>query len=416
METRESLQTKMKESCITSLDSTNKAVVQASVGLGKTRLCLETLAHYNPDKITWLTNSEELRDIDTPNEFIKWGYEYLLAKTNILCYQSACKLEGVDLGFVIADEFDFGISEQYIKGIINNNFDKFLGVSGTYTEDKLRMLEELDLPLVYSISTNEVQDLEILNKTKVIFVEFELDTDKTRKIQTKDKSWMSSENEQYCYIEGQFIYNIIQLEALKKQANTHFNVARIPGFNYDEFKKKKSAISMKLKWIASQRAKILHTLDSSKRIARRISNRVLQNPNNKVLIFSTLTEHLDSFVKHTVHSKNKKDNTVFEDFNSGLIREAGCISVADRGKNFVGLNIGLFESYDGSSTKGLQRLGRFCRLLEGDSTIYVLVPYYWNKQGKRLPTRAAGWSLSMFANYILDDSNSQTIHLNDLIL
>lgn len=58
---------------------------------------------------------------------------------------------------------------------------------------------------------------------------------------------------------------------------------------------------------------------------------------------------------------------------------------------------------------------RLARLMADDvATLYVLVPYYRNKQNKRLPTRAAGWSLSMFSNYQLNESNSKTIHIKDL--
>lgn len=414
--TREEIQTKMKEACITSLEECNKAVVQASVGLGKTRLCLETLAHYNPPKITWLTNSETLRDVDSPAEFVKWDYTYLLEKTTFMCYQTACRLENQDLGFVICDEFDFAISPEYIKGITKNKYDKLLGVSGTYTDEKLAILAELELPLVYQVTTNQVQDLGILNKTKVVFVEYDLDTTKSRLIKTKDKQWMTSENEQYLYWENQYISSLIKYLDVKKTIDEHYSGKNvIQGFSYESYKKIRTGHAVKMKYAASQRAKILHTLDSSKRIARQISDAILaKDSKNKVLIFSCLTEQLDSFVEYTVHSKNKKGNTVFDDFNEGIIREAGCISIADRGKNFVGLNYGIFSDFDGSSTKGLQRLGRFCRLLEGDSTIYVEIPYYTNKQGKRLPTRAAGWAISMFANYILDESNSETVNFKDL--
>lgn len=413
---REEVQSEAKAAIIESLDLCNKAVVNMTVGLGKTKLTLDILAHYNPDRITWLTTSETLRDVETPKEFIKWQYEHLLYKSSMYCYQTAYKFENQDLGFIVCDEVDFILdSPEYIKSITNNRYSKLLLVSGTYTEDKLKKLQELNIPLVYSITTSEAQSLGILNNTQITFLEFDLNREKTRKIETKTKSWMTSENEQYQYLEGQFIYNIIQYEALKKQADTHYSVARIPGFNYDEFKKKKAAVQMKLKWIASQRAKLLHTLDSSKNIARVLSNGLLMNENNKVIIFSTLTNHLDSFVPVTLHSKNKKGSTALDDFNTGRIRELGAISVLDRGANLVGLNNSIFESYDGSSTKGTQRQGRNLRLdSEDTANIYVLIPYYYTKQNKRIPTRSLAWAFSMFSNYELNDSNFKQINFKDL--
>jgi hypothetical protein len=64
----------------------------------------------------------------------------------------------------------------------------------------------------------------------------------------------------------------------------------------------------------------------------------------------------------------------------------------------------------------IQRLGRNARLDSEDTAhIYVLLPYFTNKAGKRLPTRAVGWAYSGFANYKLDETNSKTISIKDLL-
>lgn len=413
---RNTIQSEMKEAAIKSLDLCNKAVLKASVGIGKSLVTLQVADHYKPTKLTWLTNSEELRDKDAPQEFFKFGYEHLYEVCTFMCVQTACKLEGVDLGFIILDEADFACTEVYLNSVLKNKYDKCLMVSGTFTEEKLELLESKGFPLVYDITTNQAQELEILNKTNIVFVEFDLSTEKNIKVETKFKSWMSSENELYLYQENQFISTIIAYEKLKKGCSDHYSgIKKIDGFNYEKFKQDKLNYQKKLKWIASARAKVLHTLNSSKQLARRISDKLLNNESNKVMIFSSLTEHLDSFVPYTVHSKNKKGNTCLEDFNKGLIREVGVISMIDRGKNMVGLNNGIFESYDGSETKMIQRLGRLARLtVDQEATLYVLLPYFYNKSGKRLPTRAVGWAYSGFSNYQLDSTNSKTIQLKDL--
>jgi superfamily II DNA or RNA helicase len=410
------IQSEMKEAAIKSLDLVNKAVLKASVGIGKSLVALQIADHYKPTKVTWLTNSEELRDNDAPAEFFKWGFEHLHEVTTFMCVQSACKLQGEDLGFIILDEADFACTEVYFNAILNNNYTKCLLVSGTYTEEKLVLLESLGFPLVYDISTNEAQDLGILNNTFIHFVEYDLDKTKDILVETKTKSWYSSENDLYVYQENQFIATIIAYEKLKKSCKDHYDgVAPIPNFNYDQFKRDKLNYQKKLKWIGSARAKVLHTLNSSKRIARTLADKILEGEDNKVMIFSSLTEHIDSFVPHTIHSKNKKGNKNLDLFNQGVIRELGVISMIDRGKNMVGLNYSIFESFDGSETKMIQRLGRNARLDSEDTAhIYVLLPYFTNKAGKRLPTRAVGWAYSGFNNYRLDDSNSRTFHINQL--
>lgn len=420
---RNVLQKEIVESCITSLTQVGRAAVIASVGIGKSKMTLDILAHFNPDEIIWLTSNEVLRDVDTPLEFMKWGYEYLLDKTEIMCVQTAYKIKGRHFKFLVLDEGDAVLTDKYIEAVSNNTFDYILVVTGTITQEKKDVLDSLSIPIVYEISNQEAQDLNILNKIKFVFVEYMLSTEKTYVKKTKYKEWKTSENEEMQYIEGQYMKVLLPFLAVKKTIDDYYSKG-IPfpeGENYTSLKAKKDTLKRSLDWVNSQRYRFLQSLDSSVDLSKRIILKHLKTDGDKVIVFGGLTEQVERVCLHTYHSKNKKGNTSIEDFNSGKIRLMGVCSALDRGKNMSGLNIGIFKDFDSSSTKAGQRLGRFARLaVDQEATVYFLVPYYmkrvWNKEKsvyemRRTPTRASAWLESALVNYRVDEYNSTTIRV-----
>lgn len=420
MKTKDVIQKEMKSAVITSLEDCNEVAIKASVGMGKTKVLLEVLDYFNPPKITWLTSDTELRDKDTVNEFHKWGYAHLLERTNILCYQTAYKTSGEDLGFVVMDEADFSLTPEYIKSITDNTYSKCVMASGTYTDKQREFIEELGFSLVYELTTGEAQEHEALNKTKVVFVEYELSTVKDRLIQVKDRSWFSSENADYVYQNDS--YNAAYKEYLRMSEliSNHYNgIEVIEGFVYADYKSSRNAARNRMKFAASRRAKILHTLKSSRTHTISIARRLQAVEGNKVLVFSALTAQSDYVCQYTYHSKNKKDNPNMDNFNEGIINTLGVVGIVNRGKNLEGLNYAIMESYDGSATKGNQQLGRLARLaVDKVATIYVLVPYYTayvNNEIKRFPTRAAGWAQDRYMSADLSEDSFRTIHINKLL-
>jgi superfamily II DNA or RNA helicase len=420
---RNEIQKEITEASIASLNASGKAGVIASVGIGKSKITLDILSSINPDKITWITSNEQLRDVDSPNEFYKWGFEHLLDKTTFVCYQTAYKWEDVDMGFVVYDEGDVLLTEEYIKSHINNNQDKVLWVSGTITQDKRRILKDtLEIPVVYEISNQQSQDLGVLNKTNFVFVEYELSLEKTYKKVTKTKSWMTSENEEYNYIESKYMKVLLPFLAIQKKMDNHFNKG-IPfpnGETYSSLKEQKIRLIKSMQWINNERYRFLQGLNTNLQVTKGIlKEHYYGNDKDKMVVFAGLTSQIEKVCKHTYHSKNKKGSTVIDDFNSDKIRVMGVCSALDRGKNMVGLNIGVWSDFNSSHTKLGQQIGRFCRLAaDQEATLYFLIPFYkkrvWNKEEsryeyRRTPTRASAWLESALINYRLDSTNSKTI-------
>jgi superfamily II DNA or RNA helicase len=428
--TREEMQQQAVEAAIVALEQCGRTSLLMGTGSGKTKTTLDILKHFNPSKITWLTNSEQLRDITAPSEFLKWDMEYLMERTTFMCYQTAYKLEGVDLGFVIADEADYSLTDEYSKVYVNNNIDKLLMVTASIRDEQRALLDEL-APTVFSFSTQEAQDAGILNKTRYVFVEYMLDTTKNVDMEVGGKKWKTSEQEQYDYLERQYTSALITYLSIKKRVDDWY-AALFPSGDVRMLLSQKTAASRKLKWINNNRFSFLMKLKSSIFVTKKILNKIYyENDTNKALVFSTYTEELEKVCKYTYHSKNKgnkkEPNPNIDLLNKGDIRVLGVCQAINRGANLVGVNHAVLKDYDGSHVKGQQRIGRMCRLLAQDeATIWILRPYFMKKikvktgedtfitEVRRTPTRAIAWSDKMLADFRLDDSNSSTINYLDL--
>jgi superfamily II DNA or RNA helicase len=423
--TREEMQTEAREAAITALTADSRASLIMGTGTGKSKTVLDIIKHFNPSKITWLTNSEELRDRTAPDEYIKWDCEYLLDRTTFMCYQTAYTLVGQDLGFVVADEFDFSITEEYIKVYNANTIDKLLGVTASYRENQLEALTSI-APIVYTFSTQDAQDAGILNKTKYVFVEYMLSTAKDIRMEVGNKNWMTSEQEQYDYLERQYTSALISYLSAKALVDAWYNTI-FPEGDIRIMLSDKTNKLKKLKWINNQRFSFLMKLNSSRTVARALLNRIhTQKPKDKVIVFASYTDQIDKLCTHTYHAKNKgtkKDpNPNITLLNEGTINELGVCQSINRGANLVGLNHAVLVDYDGSHVKGQQRIGRLCRLLASDeATIWILRPFYMKKvkvkkedgtfvfETRRTATRAIAWSETMLADFRVDDNNSRTI-------
>ena len=68
-------------------------------------------------------------------EFIKWGYEHVLDRVDIVCYASAYKLENEHYQVVVYDEIRLGLSPEYRKFFENNTWDRLLFMTATVPEE-----------------------------------------------------------------------------------------------------------------------------------------------------------------------------------------------------------------------------------------------------------------------------------------
>lgn len=398
------------------LDSDRKNTLVLGTGFGKSKLTmiiLEKLFEAKEltihSKILLLSDSEKLRDINWKEDFEKWGYSWMWDIVQSECYQTAYKWENTKWDFVIADEIDFGLTEEFSKVFTNNDIDMILGLTGYIDPVKAPLVESI-APVIVTYSTQDAQEDGILNSTQVVFVEYDLSRNpKDITVNyTKDgveKTFSQSENDAYSYHEDKCNMFFGMMLKLKEDPDVIF---KLDSTKLQDLRN----LDYKYKRAIADRKKLLHNGISSRAVAQRLIREVLKNPVNKIVTFSVLTDQADSINEFTFHGKNKKGNTNLKDLSAGTIRSLGVCKAINRGMNLVGLNNLILESYEGSKTAFHQRHGRGMRLNPDQKMyMYIMLPYYRKKiqspenKGEfvwvKRPTQMVKWAENMLEDYNL---------------
>lgn len=417
---RESVQQEAKAAW---LNSNHLNTIIVGTGGGKSKIAIDLMKDVAPNRILLLTNSEHLRDNNWRDEFVKFNaMMYWDNHVTSECYQTVYRWENTEWDLVIADELDFAMSPAYQRFFQNNICHKILGLTGFCTEDKKGLLA-LYAPVCYEISTQEMQDLNLLNKSKFIFVEFPLSKAKT--IQQKKKNggtFMVSENDQYKYYHAE-----VQKAAIVRSAI--MQKYRMQNISYED-KPDYKAADWKFISMAAKRKSILNNLSTSITVVRGLLDKILVNPDNKVLIFSALTAQCDK-LPNPFHGKSDYDTSGIEKLNSGEIKTLSVCKKVNRGVNLQGVNFLIKESFDSSETDFQQTHGRLMRLRPDQTAYYiVLLPFYEdlvkveekNTLGSRstvtfkktlLSTQAASWADKMMNSF--SKAHSKTVKLDSTL-
>jgi superfamily II DNA or RNA helicase len=359
-----------------------------------------------------LVNSTNLRDNGWKAEFIKWGEEELYNLFTVECYQTVYKWRDTEWSFVLADEGDFSLTEEYSKFYINNKYDCLLLLTATVSEDKKALLDII-APVTFRYSTQQAQQDGVLNKSVFVQVNFDLDNkDKYVEVKRGKNMFFFTEQQHYAYIEGQFRKQQILCNTLKSRSHRHeLGLIVMDAKTLSTHEKELSWAEKKAQMIATQRMNLLFNLKSSRLATQQVVKRILQKSGTKVLIFSKRTEQIDKLCKYTYHS-NSPDNSSVSAFNGDDTRVLGVVDAMNRGVNLVGVTHIVKESYNGSSTDFQQQHGRGTRLSPDDTMMFIAMVPYWSDGGVRTATQAETWFTKMTADF--DLSGLKTIELSAL--
>ena len=129
----------------------------AGTGFGKSRCGVLAVRHIlgSGDRALVLVPTTQLQD-QFKQEFIKWGCEDILPRVEILCYQSAHKMEGKHYHVVVCDEIHLGLSEVYREFFNKNSYDRLLCLTATIPEEpEYRMVLVNLAPICFTITLDE---------------------------------------------------------------------------------------------------------------------------------------------------------------------------------------------------------------------------------------------------------------------
>lgn len=401
-----------------------KASLEIGTGLGKSKIAIElvkeelenvpVLPEPRDGTVLILVDSERMRDTDWIEQCNKFGLN--LGLVQIECYQTVYKWIDKYFYAVIADEWDFSLTEEYSKFYFNNHYTMLVAMTAYVDERKWELRDKI-APVCFKYSTQEGQRAGMLNKTKFYQVNFDLRQVKDIKVEMKKGgSFMQSETQAYLYPDQKFNENLIALTSTRKKLMK----AEILGEETEELAKKVQNHEWGFKMFARKRQEVLHSLTSSKLVAQALITKIHEEPGNKILVFSKLTEQIDKITEHTYHGKNKnkkEEASKIDLLSAGSINTLGVCESITRGVNLVGVNVLIMESYIGGRTGFQQKHGRGVRLEVDDLMSYfILVPHVWDRLKKvneetgrvtydwiRRPTQAYHWFKEMTSEFDMTD-------------
>jgi superfamily II DNA or RNA helicase len=327
--------------------------------------------------------------------------------------------------------------EEYFRliDIALKNNQSVIGLTGTPNKEeefKSKVLYK-SLPILYEYYDSAKDGL--INKRKYFLFQYELSDEFKVEVKAKARSWKQGEKSRYVEIERifnesketieKFYFNQIKSRVnilLAGQAQESYKrfFVKLTSRNLDYFreiywnmmKSKKAPYNLyksmrfladedyakfgmkadfyarkapepirsefyKYIWARNERKKFLLNLESSAFIARAFKHKILESQNNKVLIFSELTDQCKKISTHSIHSKNKKEENdeKLSLFDSGEIRELSSCNSLTLGLNLIGANWAIMESYNSSETSVAQKMGRTNRLnVEDVGNVIIIVP------------------------------------------
>lgn len=357
-------------------------------GTGKSWVLIDALRRlikkHNYEKVWYLCNSTDLRDVDFKKELELWNAKDLIPRIEFMCYKTAYKRAGEEVDVLLADEMDFSLSPEYSKVYFNNTFKHKILTTAFIDKKKLPLAKKIS-EIVYDKGLQEVEDKKVLNRSQYFFVHFLMNKE---------------EVEQYVKYNEKMLNLSIKLGQLKSE--WHY----VSAFDKPNIENQIRNVNDRIEIVSRARKRFLNSLDSSKETCRKLMREIYnENKQCKILTFCELTKQADKVCRYSYHG-DSSSNQNLEKFRNDEIQALSVCGKINRGVNIKGIDHIIFESSNSSKTQMTQRLGRGKRLeVDKFLKVYFLIPCYY-ENGKVKFTKVRSWVLNAAGN--LDLSKAKT--------
>jgi len=346
----------------------------AGTGFGKSRcgvLACEYILGRIPDaKAIILVPTIQLQE-QFAEEFHKWGCGNYLDRVEIMCYQSAYKLQGKEYELVICDEVHLGLSKQYRKFFKNNSYNRLLCMTATIPEDVEYKLELLKMaPKVYEITLDQCVEMGLVSPYEIYCIPLEL---------------TFGERLLYDDIHREFVDHKV---ALGPDA---FNLAKVFIKSPQASSEEKYHAAGFYKTIRERKGLV----DTASAKVTKFKELVNNNLDKRIITFGglnaftdTLAESVDPLAE-VYHSKKtlKQRREALRRFKEGEVNVLCSTKALNQGFDIPNANVGIICGLTSKALSMIQRIGRLIRFEEGKiGKIYIL--YIKNSQEEKWLTNS----------------------------
>ena len=317
-----------------------------------------------------LVPTTQLQDQFT-DEFHKWGYSDILDRVDILCYQTAYKLQDQSYKVVVCDEIHLGLSPKYRKFFENNKYERLLCMTATPPEESdYKLLLYKLAPTIYKITLDECVNLGLVSPYKLYCVPLELtETEQAdyKKINNSFVYWKYQLGQFDAFNKAQEIMADKNATGADKQAAVQF---------YKAIRERKKIVDFAFNKVFTTKQIVLNNLD------------------NKILIFTGANEFTDTICSAiqplalSYHSKigKKARNAAIEKFRNSEINVLCSTKALNQGFDVEDANMGIICGITSKSLSMIQRVGRLLRFQENKVGKIVILYVKDSQEEKWLKT------------------------------
>lgn len=332
-----------------------KGSIIAGTGFGKSRCGViaigKTLSDNLHSTALVLVPTTQLQE-QFKQEFIKWGYEDVLERVDIMCYQSAYKLDGNHYDVVVCDEIHLGLSPEYRKFFENNTWDRLLCMTATLPEDfEYKEILYTLAPTVYTISLDKCVELGLVSPYEIVCIPINLTAEEKQEYQKANKTFVYAK---YCL--GQF--------------DAFDRAKHIMGSGKNTASSADKAAAAQFYRSIRQRKSVVDHADGKIAELQKI---VISNIGEKILVFggsneftNKLADATDTFstVYHSGKTKKQREKAL-EDFRSGDKPVLCSTKALNQGFDVADATMAVICGLTSKALTMIQRVGRIIRYQEG---------------------------------------------------
>ena len=321
----------IQQLAIANFKQSGEGILNIAMGVGKTKIGIDISKDYQKVLIVapYVALLESWKE-----EFKKWN----TSDSNVTYTTTASlkKYKGLEFDLIILDEihlFSFNQLEKIPKS------KKRLGLSGTISLNTAKFIKEsIGLAVIFNYSLEAAIRDNVIADYRIKIVDVFLDdTEKYIQAGTKKNPFLTTEKKQYDYL------------------TSNFNRLKFAEWNsIGEEAKKLRLAKMQ---VASKRSNLIYSCKSKLKAAKEI---IEMFSNDRILIFSTLTESANYLSEFTHHSKSKV--SYLQDFSDGKIDKLAVVNMANVGLNIKPLHKAVVHQFQSSPETAKQRIGRLLRL------------------------------------------------------
>ena len=344
----------------------------AGTGFGKSRCGViavgKSLRDNLHSKALVLVPTTQLQE-QFKQEFIKWDYEDVLDSVDIMCYQSAYKLEGEHYNVVVCDEILLGLSPEYRKFFENNTWDRLLCMTATLPEDyEYKELLYRMAPVVYTITLDSCVKLGLVSPYEIVCIPVTL-TD------LEEKEYKKANNT-FVYAK----YCLGQFDAFDRAKH-------IMGAGKHTASSEDKAAAAQFYRAIRQRKAVVDHADNKVAELQKI---VIKNIGEKILVFggsneftNKLADATDTFstVYHSGRTKKQRERAL-ADFRSGDKPVLCSTKALNQGFDVADATMAVICGLTSKALTMIQRVGRIIRYQE-DKIGKIFVLYVKDSQEEK---------------------------------